>query len=456
MIIQKPKVLVIDDEASVRSSLKLLLGKSFDVSSAESGIEAIKSLDHFTPDVVLLDLLLPDLDGIETLKQLKTKNPTTPVVMLSGANAVKGAVEAMKCGAVDYINKPFEFEELEKLITSLVQEAGAAKKALEEILIVEKPIEASIAPKITLIGESPAIKDITTRITQVAEKDTTVLITGESGTGKEVIAKLIHQQSTRSRGPFVAINCGAIPESLIESELFGHEKGAFTHAIERRIGHCELANGGTLFLDEIGELSLGVQVKLLRFLQEQEFFRVGRSKSIKVDVRIITATNRKLENLISEKRFRADLYYRINVVNFLLPPLRDRVGDIPLLITHFVEKLSKRYGGRVLTFNDHAIELISGYRWPGNIRELENFIESLFALSAHDHITAADIPARLKEEVTEEAQSFHDATEDLSREMIERALKQVSYNQTKAASLLGVTRRILKYRMDRLGIRGEV
>jgi two-component system response regulator AtoC len=459
VITSKPKILIVDDEPSILNSLKLLLSSRYEVGGVETGLQAIDIIDNFKPDVILLDLLLPDLDGIETLKQLKEKNPKIPIVMLSGANGVKSAVEAMKCGAVDYINKPFDFPELEKLLLGVILSARTASDAVEvlnEIIVVK----TSDNPEPTkLVGESCSMLEVIRKIDQVAERDTTVLITGESGTGKEIVARRIHEKSTRANGNFVAINCGAIPESLIESELFGHEKGAFTHAVEKRIGHCELADGGTLFLDEIGELSLNVQVKLLRFLQEQEFFRVGRSKSIKVDVRIIAATNRKLEDLIHEKRFRSDLYYRINVVNFALPPLRERIEDIPILVKHFIEKLSPRYGGRKIKFTQEAMNALAKYRWPGNIRELENSLESLFALTSKDTITLSDLSPKIQAYISGRSNSqdeavinIAEATDALNREMIEKALKEAHQNQTKAAAALGVTRRMLKYKMDKLGI----
>jgi transcriptional regulator with PAS, ATPase and Fis domain len=292
-------------------------------------------------------------------------------------------------------------------------------------------------------------------------RDATVLITGESGTGKELIARRIHELSPRRSGPFIPINCAAIPETLIESELFGHERGAFTSAVERRVGHFELADGGTLFLDEIGELSLPVQVKMLRFLQEQEFYRVGRSKPIKVNVRIIAATNRNLEELIKEKGFRQDLYYRINVVSLNLPPLRDRFEDIEPLVEHFVTKFKPAYGGRQLGFEPVALKTMVEYDWPGNVRELENVIESLMALCPNEVVTDNDLPRKLKAAHQRESfkpmaedtgMSFEDAERRFETEMIVKALKKTNYVQTRAAELLGISRRILKYKMDKLGI----
>jgi DNA-binding NtrC family response regulator len=303
----------------------------------------------------------------------------------------------------------------------------------------------------------------------VAGKDTTILILGDSGTGKELVARRIHELSRRSSGPFIAVNCAAIPETLIESELFGHERGAFTHAVERRLGHCELADGGTLFLDEIGELSLNVQVKLLRFLQEQEFYRVGRSKPIKVDVRIVTATNRNLETLIQEKKFRQDLYYRIHVVSINMPRLSERVEDIMRLALHFVEKYRSSYGGRILSFSDEVVIAMQAYQWPGNVRELENFVEALMALSPNDEVTIADLPVKFLDlqgrfdkgsgvggALVQGVVKYEDAAAIFESEMIIKALKRAGYVQTKAAELLGISRRILKYKMDKLGISDDM
>lgn len=307
------------------------------------------------------------------------------------------------------------------------------------------------------------MKAVFQTINQVAPRDTTVLITGESGTGKELVARRIHELSSRKDKPFIAINCAAIPESLIESELFGHEKGAFTHAVDRRLGYFELADGGTLFLDEIGELSLAVQVKMLRFLQEQEFYRVGRSKPIRVDVRVITATNKDLDLLIKNKTFRQDLYYRINVINLKVPPLRERFEDIHYLVDHFVRKYSAIYGGKKLSFSEEAMNTLVQYGWPGNVRELENVIESLMALSSKEELTEDDLPrkvrvrdgsaAELKTHIAAEGNvSFEDAERKFECDMIVRALKKTNYVQTRAAELLGISRRILKYKMDKLGI----
>lgn len=455
----KRKILVVDDEAGIRDSLRLLLKSNFEVYTAQDGEEALTLLEECMPDLVLLDVLMPKLDGLETLKHLRERRPNVPVVMLTATNTVKTAVQAMKWGARDFLNKPFNVEELTSLIISILSESsdpleGAARRHKRDLALPD----ADFGP---LVGKASCMVDVFDRVKQVAERDTTVLITGESGTGKELVAKRIHDLSPRKTGPFVAINCAAIPETLIESELFGHEKGAFTHAIEKRIGHFELADSGTLFLDEIGELSQAVQVKMLRFLQEQEFYRVGRSKPIRVNVRIIAATNKLLEDLIKEKKFRQDLFYRINVVGLHIPPLRDRFEDIPCLIEHFVKKFSTLYGGRMLEFSKEATTTLVEYDWPGNVRELENVIESLMALSPTSDIDQEILPRKLKAkperdglkfEVFDKNIKFEEAEKIFETEMILKALKKSNYIQTRAAELLGISRRILKYKMDKLGI----
>lgn len=459
MLEARKRVLIVDDEVGVRDSLRLLLKSSFDVHTAEDGQQALSMVDEIKPDLILLDVLMPNLDGMQTLKQLKERSVDAPVIMLTATNTVKTAVQAMKWGAVDYLSKPFEVEELTTLIISTLSSIEAKVPSADSS--PRRHIPAPAADFGSMVGKSPSMAELFQKVRQVAERDTTVLITGESGTGKELIARQIHELSPRRGKPFIALNCAAIPETLIESELFGHERGAFTHAVEKRIGHCELADSGTLFLDEIGELSLPVQVKMLRFLQEQEFYRVGRSKPIKVDVRIIAATNKNLEELIKAKAFRQDLYYRINVIGVGLPPLRDRYEDIPYLVQHFITKFQPVYGGKELKITTEAMNMLVQYDWPGNVRELENVIESLMALSQHNEISEADLPRKLKSRasvegfknaVFDESLKFEEAEKMFESEMILKALRKTNFVQTRAAELLGISRRILKYKMDKLGI----
>lgn len=464
---RRRKILIIDDEPSICQSLSLILRANFDVSSAVDGEEALGMCELELPDLILLDMKIPKMDGIEVMRRLKERASNVPIIVLTGGSTVKNIVHAIKNGAHDFINKPFDIEELKASISVILD--GPPQVVEDE----KVPVPSRRAFNITadfgpMVGRSSSMAAVFAMVEQIARRESTVLISGESGTGKELIARQLHERSPRRNGPFVAINCAAIPESLIESELFGHEKGAFTHAIERRLGQFELADHGTLFLDEIGELSLAVQVKLLRFLQEQEFYRVGRAKPIQINVRVITATNKHLEDLIKAKTFRQDLFYRINVINIALPPLRDRVDDILGLTAHFIEKLSRAYGGRILTFSEEARVGLSSYAWPGNVRELENVVESLLALCPQDHVELAHLPNRLKNHSTVEVPTltggaapslgFEEAERLFETEMILRALKRANFVQTRAAEMLGITRRILKYKMDKLCItdKGEV
>jgi DNA-binding NtrC family response regulator len=458
------RILIIDDEESVRTSLALLLQDSYDVekvASAEAALAVFHREPH--PDAVLLDVLIPGSDGFSLLKQIKELDSKVPVIMLTGAGSVRGAVQAMQHGALNYLNKPFDIRELKEVLSVAIASHGEAKEAKVQTTRVVT-VDADFGP---MVGKSAAMVGLFSQIDTIASRDSTVLITGESGTGKELVARQIHMRSTRKNGPFIALNCASIPESLIESELFGHEKGAFTHAVERRLGQFELADGGTLFLDEIGELSPSVQVKLLRFLQEQEFYRVGRSKPIRVDVRIVTATNKDLERMVRQGTFRQDLFYRINVINLMLAPLRERHEDVEPLISNFVARLSRQYGGRELAFTPEAKELLVSYDWPGNVRELGNVVESILALCPNAVVSEQDLPKKVRERVSTESSSarsfasgmaFEEAERMFETEMIVKALKRANFVQVRAAEMLGISRRILKYKMDKLKIneRGEV
>ena len=460
-------ILVVDDESNVRESLRLILSRNYSVDVAEHGEGA---LDHLSstedlPDLILLDLVMPGIDGLGLLEKINQDFPPIPVIMLTATKTVRTAVQAMKYGAIDYLNKPYDLDELLSLIeeTLVSGPSGRVVPTTVSTLKHSRPevgdVEADFGG---LVGKGAAMSELFGKVKQIAPRDTTILITGESGTGKELIAKEIHMNSSRAEGPFVAINCAAVPETLIESELFGHEKGAFTHAMEQRIGQFELAEGGTLFLDEIGELSLAVQVKMLRFLQEREFYRVGSSKPISVNTRILAATNKSLENAIEDGHFRQDLYYRINVVSLETPPLRQRKEDIERLFLHFVEKLSPLYGDRKPKISKEALQTLKTYSWPGNVRELENVTESLLALGQGKSIENKDLPLRirnggsrndLKEQVLEGNLDFESAEKAFETDLILRALKQTNFVQTRAAELLGISRRILKYKMDKLGIK---
>jgi len=449
-------VLIVDDEVGVRESLKMILKKDYDVFLAKDAEEAFLQIKEHSPDVILLDIILPDLDGLKVLERIKQNEPDIVVIMITATNTAKTAVEAMKLGAYHYVTKPFDNDELRLIISRSLSE-----KALKQELIFRREEMDKSFDFGNILGKSKGMKDIFKVVKQIADSKSTVLIMGESGTGKELISRAIHYNSNRKNYPFVTINCAAIPETLIESELFGHEKGAFTNAIEKKLGRFEVAHQGTLFLDEIGELSLTTQAKILRFLEEKEFNRVGGSKTIKVDVRLITATNKDLNQMIKKGGFREDLYYRINVVPIVIPPLRERKEDIPILIDHFINKFDLENNKNVKGINKEALEFLMQYEWPGNVRELENLIERVIALTSNEYIPANELPYSfknipkingLKESVLDGKVSFLQAEEEFEKEVILDALKKTNYIQSHAAEILGISRRILKYKMDKLGI----
>ncbi|HUL20152.1 MAG TPA: sigma-54 dependent transcriptional regulator [Thermodesulfobacteriota bacterium] len=449
-------ILVVDDEVGARESLKMILKNDYEVFSAKDAEEAFLHIKERSPDVILLDIILPDLDGLKVLERIKQNDPDMVVIMITATRTVKTAVEAMKLGAYDYVTKPFDIDELRLIISR-----SLSTKALEQEVKYRREEMDKDFDFRNIIGKSKSMKEIFKVVKQIADSKSTALIMGESGTGKELISRAIHYNSNRKNYPFVTINCAAIPETLIESELFGHEKGAFTNAIEKKLGRFEVAHQGTLFLDEIGELSLATQAKILRFLEEREFNRVGGSKTIKVDVRLITATNKDLNQMIKKGGFREDLYYRINVVPILIPPLRERKEDIPVLIEHFIGKFGVESDKKVKGITKEALELMIQYEWPGNIRELENLIERVITLTANEYIQLNELPPffksvpkvdGLKESVLDGKVSFLEAEEEFEREVILDALKKTNYIQSHAAEILGISRRILKYKMDKLGI----
>ncbi len=453
----KKRVLLIDDEARVRTSLKMVLEPSYDILQAADAQEGLDVFRKEGPDLVLLDVILPGTDGLAVLQTLRSESKMVPVIMLTGTKSVKTAVDAMKLGAADYLSKPFDVDELRIVIDRALNSLELEREV--------KQLRSQVVQRYAfhnLIGKSSGMQEIYAKIEQVADSRTTVLITGESGTGKELVAKALHYNSSRRERPFIALNCAALPETLIESELFGHEKGSFTDATARRTGQFEMANTGTLFLDEIGDLSPVTQAKLLRVLQEREFTRIGGVQPIKVDVRIVAATNKNLDELVRKGQFREDLYYRINVISLYLPPLRDRGEDIALLGKHFLAKRLEEEKRPHIEFSKEALELLVRYPWPGNVRELENIVEQAFIWSNNaEHIVPEHLPAILKGDVR--SASLHDdtisgrlslekAVMEFEREIILDALKRTNYVQTHAANLLGISRRMLKYRMDSLGI----
>ena len=449
-------VLIVDDEVGTRESIKMILKHDYEVLLAKNAEDAFLQVKEHSPDVILLDIILPDIDGLRVLEKIKKTDPDVIIIMITATKTIKTAVEAMKLGAYDYVTKPFDVDELRLIISR-----SLSTQALEkEVKYLRKEIDKNFNFG-NIIGKSQVMEDIFRVVRQIADSKSTVLIMGESGTGKELISRAIHYESNRKNFPFVTINCAAIPETLIESELFGHEKGAFTNAIEKKLGRFEIAHRGTLFLDEIGELSLSTQAKILRFLEEKEFTRVGGSKTLKVDVRLITATNRDLNQLLKKGEFREDLYYRINVVPIVIPPLRERKEDIPSLLDHFMKKFNDENNKKVKGVSKEALELMMNYDWPGNVRELENLIERVIALTSHDYVQPNELPFSLtnvpkinglKDSVLDGKLPFLRVEEEFERGIILDALKRANYIQSQAAEMLGISRRILKYKMDKLGI----
>lgn len=448
------KILIADDEKNMRWILgKTLLEDKFQVIEAKDGEEAYHLFLDEEPDLAILDYRMPNIDGMEVLKRIKTLNPKMPVIMITAHGSTDAAVEAMKLGAVDYISKPFDINDLKLSIFKALNIDNLNK----EIDYLKETTNRIFNGKI--IGNSKKMLDVFELVNKVADTNASVLIFGESGTGKEGIAASIHNKSSRNNKPFITVNCGAIPETLIESELFGYEKGAFTGAASRKAGRFDRAQGGTLFLDEIGELSLPLQVKILRVLQEKEFERVGGSEVIKADVRIIAATNRDLEKMVGKGEFREDLLYRLKVIPIYLPPLRERKDDIPLLVDYFIEKYCKEINKDKLIMDPVTFELIKSYDFPGNIRELENLIERMIILSTGGRIEPSLLPKELLKEAFANKndefilpeQGIH--LEKVEESFVRQALELAKGNQTNAAKLLGLSRHALIYRMEKFNLK---
>lgn len=448
------KILIIDDEEHLCWALeKGLRQEGYQVLTASRGKQGLEIIRNETPSLVILDLKMPEMDGLEVLVKAKDIIPKLPVIMITAHGSIDTAIEAMKLGAIDYITKPFDLDEL-KIV---VKQALMVSRLQEEVIFLRSELNKKRG---RIIGNSPAIQEVNTLVERVADSNATVLITGESGTGKEVAALSIHHLSYRREKPYVAINCAALPESLLESELFGHEKGAFTGAVARKLGRFELADNGTLFLDEVTEMPLSMQVKLLRVLQEREFERVGGVESIKVDVRVIAATNRDPMECIKKGTFREDLYYRLNVLPIHIPPLRLRTEDIPLLTMHFLQKFNPSQEQMI---SPEAVGLLMDYEWPGNIRELQNVIERAVILSQGNEIKVHHLPKEIQKKensknTAEQALilNFPDkgiSFDEVERELILKALEKSSGNQTKAANLLGLTRSALLYRAQKYQIK---
>jgi two-component system response regulator HydG len=433
----KLRILVVDDQSSVRELLRAVLeGDGHEVETASSGEEAVGALGAGFQDLVIMDIRMPGLDGVAALSRMKELSPGTGVVMMTAYASVETAVEAMKLGALDYITKPIDIDEVRTVISRFVESSAPE----------EDRMEVSSAAGGDVVGASDAFRDVLGMAHRVAESDATVLVLGESGTGKEVIAREVHRASARARKPFVAVNCSAIPEGLLESELFGHEKGAFTGAVRQKKGRFELADGGTIFLDEIGDMSAALQAKLLRFLQDHTFQRVGGSSDTTVDVRVIAATNRDLDRAVAEGRFREDLFFRLNVVSVVMPPLRDRPEDVPLLVEHFLRGFAPA-GSKPKKMSPKAMRLAMDYAWPGNVRELENAIQRAVVLSRGETIFPEHLPAKVQAVADgrpEDAPRAGKTIREVERDTIVKALRETDGNRTHAAKILGISRRTLQ------------
>jgi two-component system NtrC family response regulator len=446
------RILVVDDEAIQRELICGFLERhGFEVTPAETGERAREIIQQTPFDLVLTDQKMANFSGLDLLQFVRGINPETAVILMTAYGSIETAVAAIKNGATDYLTKPLNLDEL----LHKIQQVGerhrlySENRELREALQERHRVEG-------IIGDSGQMLEVLSLVRRVAASEATVLIRGESGTGKELIARAIHYASPRSSRPLIKVNCAALPETLLESELFGHERGAFTGAVETRKGRFELADGGTLFLDEIGDLPLHLQAKLLRVLQEKEFERVGSSRSIRVNVRILSATHRDLENLLKDGRFREDLYYRLNVVSLTLPALRERRQDLPLLIDHFVRVFAGKNSKKVLGLTGAAREALLRYDYPGNVRELENIIERAVVLTRDDIIGTGDLPLLTRESQPEKIgeSSLPAAVEGMERQMIRAALARAGGVQTRAAEALGISERVLRYKMDKYGLQG--
>jgi len=436
----RAKVLIVDDDPSARKILQTRLRiMNFQALVASSGAEALEQIRRETPSIVLLDLQMPKMSGIDVLKSLKREGLETTVIVVTAHATIEIAVEAMKQGAYDFITKPVDSKHLE----IVVQKAFEREALRAQNRFLQTEVEGHLAEIVT---KNPGMQHLLQLARRAAASNTTILLLGESGTGKEVLARTIHQWSLRTGYPFTVVNCVAIPDQLLESELFGHEKGAFTGAHQLKRGKFEIADRGTVFLDEIGEVPASIQTKLLRVLQDHEFERVGGTRQVRADIRIIAATNSNLERAVKEGRFREDLYYRLNVVSLKLPPLRERKEDVPVLVEHFLRKYARELKKPLKRLTPDALENLLAYDWPGNVRELENVIERAMVLSTEDQIGLEDLPPQIASGPRRESfrgKGFHGAVREFKRWMIQDALKQSQGNQTRAAELLGLQRTYL-------------
>ncbi len=457
MNVDKFRVLVVEDNDSMRIGMQKTLEKAgCSVKAVSCGADAIYAYKNSPFDFVITDLRLGDINGVDVLKRLKELDPDALVMIVTAFGNIETAVDAMKHGAFDFITKPFSTDHLKIKLQKAKQ---FAKMSAEHRRLVQENLylREENRPYPEIIGESEKIKDIYEKIRKVSAIDSSVLITGESGTGKDLVARAIHYHSPRRHAPFVKVNCSALAEGVLESELFGHERGAFTGATSRKYGRFEIADKGTIFLDEIGDISPSIQLKLLRVLQEKAFERVGGTETIHVDVRIIAATNQDLTHKVSTGSFREDLYYRLHIIPISMPPLRERKSDIPLLVKHFMSKLRKKISKQVLSISEEALEILKSYSWPGNIRELENIIEQAYVFCDGDTITSKDIPSSIVSETTQndidsDNGKLNEVLEKIEREMILKAYLENNKIKTKTAKQLGIKPSALYYKLEKYGI----
>ena len=453
-------ILVADDDASIRSLLKQLLSdEGYSVVEATTGTEVVEKVKETNPDLVIMDVRMPELDGIEALSKLKMSSPKTSVLIMTAFGSSNNAIRAMELGAFDYITKPFELDKISHTVKRVIE----YRDLTSEVQVLRDEISSLVQTE-RIVGNSPAMQEVYKTVGKVAKADATVLITGESGTGKELVAEALHYNSNRRSGPIVKVSCAALPETLLEAELFGHEKGSFTGAMTQRRGRFEMADKGTIFLDEIGEMSLPTQTKLLRVLQERKIERIGSSLPIKVDIRIICATNKDLQRQVEQQKFRDDLYYRLNVINIHMPPLRDRKEDIPALVEHFLAKHRYSATAQPAAISEEALKRLMEYDWPGNVRELENVVERAVVLSRGQIITSRELPFGEHDagdhdedggdEVSVEKSFFKKSVAQFEKDLIMKALRDANGNRSKAAEMLGIYRRLLYAKIKEYGLEG--
>ena len=452
-------IILIDDSPEIRENLSdSLRAEGYDVDTSSDGAEGISRIENKFYDIILTDLKMPGVDGMEVLKYVKENSPDSICIVLTGYGTIKNAVEAIKLGSFDYLTKPVKLEEIRITIQRALEHRNLKRENINLRNQLKKKYKFE-----NIIGDNEKMQKVFETIEKVADTNSTILILGESGTGKELVAKAIHYNSDRREGPFVPVNCAAIPGELLESELFGHEKGAFTNAISTRIGRFELANGGTLFLDEIGDMNPILQSKLLRVLQERQFERIGGIKSIKTDIRVIAATHQDLKKAVQREKFREDLYYRLNVIPIKIPPLRDHKSDISLLVNHFLNQFSKTKKKKIVGISKDSMEKLMEYDWPGNVRELENIIERMVILTNNEMISLEDLPEKIQSltkmhspnsfEIPEVGLSLDTAVNEFERQLILQALNKTGWVKNKAAQLLNLNRTTLIEKIKRQNLR---